>query len=231
MQLSIVIPVLNEGANLQELLPALHDVAKQIAVDHEIVLVDGGSADNTWQVGQDGGASVIRQQGQGYGVALRDGFAAAHGEYILTLDGDMSHRPDFIPAMWKKRDKAELVIASRYAPGGSSDMTRLRWFLSRTLNKFFTIGLSLPFHDISSGFRLYRASLLADLNLVSADFDVQEEILIKAYSRGTTIIEVPFHYSQRKSGDSHVNLLKFGVSYLKTFSRMWRLRRSLSSPK
>lgn len=229
MQLSIVIPVLNEGANLKELLPALHDVAKRIAVDHEIVLVDGGSVDNTWQVGKDGGASVIRQQGRGYGAALRDGFAAARGEYILTLDGDMSHRPDFIPAMWEKRNKAEIVIASRYAPGGSSDMTGLRRFLSRTLNKFFTIGLSLPFRDISSGFRLYRTSLLIDLDLVSSDFDVLEEILIKAYSRGTKIIEVPFHYSQRKSGDSHVNLLKFGGSYLKTFRRMWRLRRSLSS--
>ncbi len=231
MQLSIVIPVMNEGANLKELLPGLHDVASRIAGDHEIVLIDGGSVDDTCQVGQDCGAYVLRQKGRGYGAALRDGFAAARGEYVLTLDGDMSHRPDFIPAMWEKRDKAEIVIASRYAPGGSSDMTRLRWFLSRTLNKFFTIGLSLPFRDISSGFRLYRASLLIDLDLVSSDFDVLEEILIKAYSQGTKIIEVPFHYSQRKSGDSHVNLLKFGVSYFKTFRRMWRLRRSLSPSK
>ena len=224
MQLSIVIPVMNEGANLKELLPGLHDVASRIAGDHEIVLIDGGSVDDTCQVGQDCGAYVLRQKGRGYGAALRDGFAAARGEYVLTLDGDMSHRPDFIPDMWDKRNTAEIVIASRYTSGGSDDMTRLRRLLSRALNKFFTLGLSLPFRDISSGFRLYHASLLRSLDLESSNFDVLEEILIKSYTKGYKIVEVPFHYAQRKNGSSHVNLLMFGVSYLKTFKRMRRFR-------
>jgi glycosyltransferase involved in cell wall biosynthesis len=205
LQLSIVIPVMNEGPNLKELLPGLHDVASRIAGDHEIVLIDGGSIDDTCQVGQDCGACVIRQSGRGYGAALRDGFSAAHGEYVLTL--------------------AEIVIASRYTSGGSDDMTKLRRLLSRTLNKFFTLGLSLPFRDISSGFRLYHASLLRGLDLESSDFDVLEEILIKSYTKGYKIVEVPFHYSQRKNGASHVNLLMFGISYLKTFERMRRFRR------
>lgn len=226
MQLSIVIPVMNEGANLKELLPGLHDIASRIAHDHEIVLIDGGSVDNTCQVGQDNGACVIRQSGRGYGAALRDGFSAAHGEYVLTLDGDMSHRPDFIPDMWDKRNAAEIVIASRYITGGSTEMTKMRRLLSRALNKFFTLGLSLPFRDISSGFRLYHASLLRDIDLESSDFDVLEEILIKSYTKGYKIVEVPFHYAQRKNGSSHVNLLMFGVSYLKTFKRMRRLRRT-----
>ena len=225
MQLSIVIPVMNEGANLKELLPGLHDVASRIAGDHEIVLIDGGSVDDTCQVGRDCGACVIRQTGRGYGAALRDGFSAARGEYVLTLDGDMSHRPDFIPDMWDKRHTAEIVIASRYTRGGSADMTKLRRLLSRALNKFFTLGLSLPFRDISSGFRLYHASLLRGLDLESSDFDILEEILIKSYTKGYKIVEVPFHYAQRKNGTSHVNLLMFGVSYVKTFKRMRRFRR------
>jgi glycosyltransferase involved in cell wall biosynthesis len=225
LQLSIVIPVMNEGPNLKELLPELHDVALGIASDHEIVLIDGGSVDDTCQVGRDCGACVIRQSGRGYGAALRDGFLAAHGEYVLTLDGDMSHRPDFIPDMWDKRNTAEIVIASRYTRGGSADMTKLRRFLSRALNRFFTLGLSLPFRDISSGFRLYHASLLKGLDLESSDFDILEEILIKSYTKGYKIVEVPFHYAQRKNGTSHVNLLMFGISYLKTFKRMRRFRR------
>ena len=225
MQLSIVIPVMNEGANLKELLPGLHDVASRIAGDHEIVLIDGGSVDDTCQVGRDCGACVIRQTGRGYGVALRDGFSATRGEYVLTLDGDMSHHPDFIPDMWDKRHTAEIVIASRYTRGGSADMTKLRRLLSRALNKFFTLGLSLPFRDISSGFRLYHASLLRGLDLESSDFDILEEILIKSYTKGYKIVEVPFHYAQRKNGASHVNLLMFGVSYLETFKRMRRFRR------
>jgi glycosyltransferase involved in cell wall biosynthesis len=224
LQLSIVIPVMNEGANLKELLPGLHDVASRIAGEHEIVLIDGESVDDTCQVGQNCGACVLRQKGRGYGAALRDGFLAARGEYVLTLDGDMSHHPDFIPDMWDKRNIAEIVIASRYTSGGSADMTKLRRLLSRGLNKFFTLGLSLPFRDISSGFRLYHASLLRDLDLESSDFDILEEILIKSYTKGYKIVEIPFHYAQRKNGSSHVNLLMFGVSYLKTFKRMRRFR-------
>jgi len=229
LQLSIVIPVINEGANLKELLPCLHKVASNIAVDHEIVLIDGGSVDDTCQVGQDCGARVIQQIGHGYGAALRNGFAAAQGEYILTLDGDMSHHPDFIPDMWEKRNVAEIIIASRYIPGGSADMTKLRRLLSRSLNRFFTLGLSLPFRDISSGFRLYNAPILKSLDIESSNFDVLEEILIKSYAKGHKIIEVPFHYAHRRNGCSHVNLFIFGVSYLKTFKRMRRLRRLSSS--
>ena len=226
MQLSIVIPVMNEGANLKELLPVLHDVASHISRDHEIVLIDGGSVDNTCQVGRDNGACVLRQSGRGYGAALRDGFSAAQGDYVLTLDGDMSHHPDFIPDMWDKRDTAEIVIASRYVKGGSAEMTKMRQFLSRALNRFFTFGLSLPFRDISSGFRLYHASLIKGLRLESSDFDILEEILVKSYTKGHKIVEIPFHYAQRKNGASHVNLFMFGISYLKTFRRMRRFSRS-----
>lgn len=225
MELSIVIPVINEGANLKELLPRLHDVASRIAVDYEIILIDGGSTDDTCHVGNECGARVLQQQGRGYGRALRDGFAAAQGEYILTLDGDMSHHPDFIPDMWDKRNVAEIIIASRYTTGGSAEMTKLRILLSRSLNRFFTKGLSLPFHDISSGFRLYNASHIRHLHIESSNFDVLEEILIKSYTKGHKIIEVPFHYAQRKSGNSHVNLFMFGISYFKTFNRMRRLRK------
>lgn len=226
MKLSIVIPALNEEPNIGELISELHKVITHISPEYEIILVDGGSADNTRDVAKRLNAKVIVQRMKGYGGALREGFNVAQGQYILTLDGDLSHSPAFIPQMWEARAQAEIVVASRYARGGSAETSLLRRALSKILNKVFTTGLSLPLKDISSGFRLYQASLLHDLNLASSDFDILEEVLIKCYAQGWRVKEIPFHYLPRKSGGSHVKLLRFGVSYLRTFRRMWSLRNS-----
>ena len=229
VQLSVVIPALNEEANIGELISALHEVVPSISPQYELIVVDGGSVDKTRELAKMLNTKVLVQTERGYGGALKEGFQTARGEYILTLDGDLSHSPTCIPQMWEACKRAEVVVASRYVSGGSADMPRFRRLLSRVLNKVFTTGLSLPLKDISSGFRLYRSSVLKNMELGSSDFDILEEILIKSYAQGWRIREVPFHYLPRKSGDSHVRLLKFGVAYLKTFRRMWSLRNSVLS--
>lgn len=226
MELSIIIPALNEEKNIAELIPRLGEVASQISPEYEIILVDGGSTDNTREIARRLGARVIIQKEPGYGGALKEGFRAAQGEYILTLDGDLSHEPAFIPPMWQARKEAEIVIASRYVPGGSAKMPLTRKILSRILNTLFTMGLSLPLKDISSGFRLYRAICVNNTPLKSRDFDILEEIIIRCYAQGWRIKEIPFQYVPRKSGRSHVKLFRFGIAYLRTFRSMWRLRNS-----
>lgn len=228
MQMSIVIPALNEGANLRLLLPRLHGVVSTLpSQGYETIVVDGGSTDDTVAVVQDAGARVIPQEEPGYGGALKAGFEAARGEYILTLDADLSHDPSFVERMWEARQDAEVIVASRYVPDGSARMPLIRKVLSLILNRFFTKGLSLPLHDISSGFRLYRASAIRGISLESTDFDVLEEILIRCYAQGWTIKEIPFQYLPRQEGDSHIDLLRFGLAYLRTFRSMWELRNSI----
>jgi dolichol-phosphate mannosyltransferase len=228
MQISVVIPALNEGSNLRHLLPRVHQVVSALAPErYEIIVVDGGSTDDTVEVVDSLGARVIPQDEPGYGGALKAGFQSAQGEYILTLDADLSHDPDFIERMWKAGREAEVIVASRYVPQGSAQMPLLRKVLSLILNKFFTKGLSLPLHDISSGFRLYRASAIKGMSLESLDFDVLEEILIRCYAQGYRIKEIPFQYLPRQEGYSHISLVRFGVAYLRTFHRMWALRNSI----
>ncbi|HDQ72906.1 MAG TPA: glycosyltransferase [Chloroflexi bacterium] len=229
MQLSIIIPALNERDNLTRLIPLLIKVMPSDVESYEIIVVDGRSHDGTSQVAEDLGAIVVTQHLPGYGGALKSGFEQAQGEYILTMDADLSHPPAFLSTIWQARDEAEVVIASRYVPGGAADMPWFRYILSRLLNFTFTQGLSLPIQDVSSGFRLYRASVLHHFPIQSAHFDVLEEILIQAHAHGWRIVEVPFRYEARYSGKSHVSLLKFGWAYLKTFLRMWRLRNSIDS--
>jgi dolichol-phosphate mannosyltransferase len=228
MQISVVIPALNEGSNLKHLIPRLQQVVPSLAPEgYEIIIVDGGSTDDTVEVVKSFGARVVFQDEPGYGGALKAGFRSARGEYVLTLDADLSHDPDFVERMWEAGHEAEVVVASRYVPQGSAQMPLLRKVLSRILNVFFTKGLSLPLQDISSGFRLYRASAIKGLSLESLDFDVLEEILIRCYAEGYGIKEIPFQYLPRKEGYSHISLLRFGVAYLRTFHRMWALRNSI----
>jgi glycosyltransferase involved in cell wall biosynthesis len=227
MNLSIVIPALNEAGNLGMLLPVARDMAAKLAENHEVIVVDGGSTDGTADTAAKLGAQVVRQTEPGYGGALKAGFAAAQGDYVATMDADFSHRPEFLRRMWNMRDRAEVVIASRYVEGGRADMPWSRLVLSRILNGFFSRGLSLPCRDMSSGFRMYKRNALQDITIQSRDFEVLEEILIKLYAEGYQVIEVPFYYCPRREGRSHAKLIKFGLRMLRTFFRMWSLRNSI----
>ncbi len=225
--LAVIIPAWNERENLEVLLPALREVIADLGVTAEIVVVDGGSHDGTPEAAARRGARVVRQQERGYGGALLAGFAATAAPHIVTMDADLSHRPVFLEEFWRRRHEAEVLIASRYVPGGRADMGWSRRLLSHILNRTYSRVLSLPLRDLSSGFRMYRREVLAGLTVQARDFDVLEEILIRVHCQGWKIQEVPFHYMARGSGRSHARLIQFGWAFLKTLVRMWQLRNSV----
>jgi dolichol-phosphate mannosyltransferase len=227
--LTILIPALDERDNLAHLLPALHDVVRDLGITAEILVVDGGSHDGTPAEAERLGARVVTQRERGFGGAYLAGFAAARAPWIVTMDADLSHRPLFLEQFWKRRDEAEVLVASRYVEGGRADTTAFRRVLSRTLNATFRRALSLPVRDLSSGFKMYRRDVLGGLALKARDFDILEEILIRLYADGWRIAEVPFHFMPRGTGRSHVRLLRFGWAFLRTLARMWRLRNSVAS--
>jgi dolichol-phosphate mannosyltransferase len=229
MDLSVVIPVLNERENVERLLPRAARVLDEIGCRYELIVVDGGSTDGTEAAARAGGARVLRQQLPGYGGALRDGLAAATGTFILTLDADLSHDPDFIIKLWRGRVRGDVVIASRYVKGGVAYMPRHRLLLSRILNGFFARGLGLPVRDLSSGFRLYRAAAVQELALEGTNFEVLEEILVKAHAAGWRLVEIPFTYYPRDRGSSHARIVAFGMDLLRAFFRLWKLRNSIES--
>lgn len=229
MNLSVLIPALNEAENLRELLPRLVRCLDGVVSDWEILVVDGGSIDDTVAVAQEFGAKAIVQRGAGFGGAVRTGIEEAKGEFILSMDADLSHEPAFVHKMWANRERADIIIASRYCRGGAAYMPWTRKVLSRGLNFFFSRGLSLDVLDLSSGFRLYRASLVKGLELRGRNFEILEEILIRGYMEGARVLEVPFTYFPRESGSSHARVFRFGLDLLRTFWRMWRLRNSIEA--
>lgn len=221
--LSIILPALNEADNLSLLLPRVHEVARALG-SYEILVVDGGSTDDTAARASYHGARVHFQKAPGYGMALREAFSLAGGRHVVTMDADYSHDPYFIRDLYAARDCGAVVVASRYVAGGSSDVSGLRSVLSRILNTVFRRVLSIPVYDMSSGFRLYRREALEEVEITSRNFDALEEVLIKIVGMGHAVFEVPFTYRAREKGVSKARILKFGFQLLGTLHRLWQLR-------
>jgi len=229
MDVSVILPVVNEAENLSALIPKLIALLDRERITHEIVVVDGPSSDGTRETAEALGARVVAERRRGYAGALETGIAEARGDYVLTLDADQSHDPDFVVEMWRARTRADIVVASRYAPGGVAHSGFVRRFTSWVLNLVLRRMLSMPVRDISSGFRLYRRDALANLELTATNFEVLEEILVKAYASGFSVVEVPFTYFPRGAGRSHAKLVSFGWKILRSSLPLWKLRNSRAS--
>ncbi len=229
MDISVVLPVLNEGGNLGDLLDRLQRIIEHLGLTYEFIAVDGGSRDNTREVAAAHGARVLEEEIAGYAGALLTGFRQVRGDYVLTLDADLSHEPAFVAKMWRARQLADIVIASRYVRAGVAYTSLGRRALSRLLNMVLRRMLSVPVYDLSSGYRLYRREVLDQVDIRGRNFEVLEEILVRAYAAGFSITEVPFTYFPRHRGVSHARVLRFGLDLSKSAFDLWRLRNSLES--
>lgn len=228
LDLSVVIPCLNEGPNLYRLLPVLRRALDALGVQWEVLVVDGASQDGTDRIVERAGMRYVCETAKGYGAAILRGFSEARGRHIVTMDADLSHPAEFIQELWAARRQGDIVIASRYIAGGRADQPWSRLMLSRILNRFFGKALAIPVKDMSSGFRLYHKRIFSKLDLEFTNFVLLVEILIKAFGKGRHVKEVPFHYAPRQSGSSHARILRFGIDYLKLLRHIWRVRNSVA---
>lgn len=227
IDLSVVLPAKGEAENLATLLPSLRAELDALGVSFEILVVTSGADADVDASARAVGGRVLLQQLPGYGGALRRGFGEARGEWVLTMDADESHRPSFIADLWRARQDSDIVIASRYVPGGRATMPYGRYLLSRTLNSVFSRGLSLGVADMSSGYRLYRRHALPRDAALPTNFDAVQTLLVRGYCEGWRVSEVPFSYEPRTHGRSTARVVRFGVDYARTFYRLWKLRNSI----
>ncbi|MDP8957031.1 MAG: methyltransferase domain-containing protein [Actinomycetota bacterium] len=226
--LSVVVPVWNGEHSLGRLLPRLRSVLESIGGQTEIVVVlppDEPVADLV----ERSGARVEEFKGGGYGQALNAGLAAARGRWVVTMDADFSHHPEFIRTLWLRRREADVLIASRYVPGAYAEMPVSRRVASRTLNRVYRTTLALPYQDLSSGFRMYSRDVVDDIGPVNADgLDSLQEILVKAFSQGWKTVEVPLFYRQTRVWTSG-RFAELGAGYVKTLGRLMALRNSVKA--
>ena len=218
----LIIPALNEAENLPwvlERIPACVD---------EVILVDGRSTDDTVAVAQRcrPGIRVIQQRGRGKGLALRTGFDAATGDYIVMMDADGSMHPaeidDFVTAL---ADGYQFVKGSRYLPeAGSTDITRLRDWGNRCLLTAVNTMFAVPFSDLCYGFVAFRRDVLPLLGLTAHGFEIETELILHAVKARLRIAEVPSMELERRNGVSNLSTFRDGGRVLRTLTRE-RLRR------
>ncbi len=225
IELSVVIPAKNEENTIGGLIADIQSVCRRAEIRCEILVVTENPWDATWKNAGDAMAVALVQQMPGYGGALREGFGRCQGHWILTMDADLSHPPDFIEKLWEIRENYDLLIASRWAPGGGADMPRHRYFLSKVLNYIFALILNIPIKDISSGYRLYRKASLEAVRYEGSNFDILQSILSGLLAADCRVGEIPFHYRPRVSGSSNARIFEFGFDYLKAVFRIIRANR------
>jgi glycosyltransferase involved in cell wall biosynthesis len=211
----VVIPAKNEARNIGWVLERI-----PIWVD-EVVLIDGRSTDRTVEV-----ALAIRpdivvvvDDEPGKGAALRAGFAAATGDYIVMLDADGSMDPgeieNFVDLLASGHD---LVKGSRFAPGGgTADMSVLRsagnWTLLTLANMLFGVAHT----DLCYGYAAFRRDRILELELDAVGFEIETQLFLRATRQGLRVTESPSFEAPRR----------FGVSNLNTFRDGWRVLKTL----
>jgi dolichol-phosphate mannosyltransferase len=213
MRVLIVLPTYNEAINIMLMMPELLKLPAFV----EICVVDDNSPDNTGQLAADWATKdprvhVVHREGKlGLGTAYIAGFRYAfeHGfDAALTMDADFSHHPKYIPSMLKAFDKADLVIGSRYVPGGDVLYPFHRRFLSKTSNWVARTVLGLRAYDCTAGFRLYRANVLQRVPLdriFSNGYSFLTEMLTWMQAKGARIAEVPIVFEDRQYGVSKIS--------------------------
>ncbi|MCL4368412.1 MAG: glycosyltransferase [Actinobacteria bacterium] len=229
VELSLVLPAYAEAENLRELLPELVAVVRAITAHFEILVIDTQEPrDDTPAICEALGVRrVPRVGGDEYGNAIRTGIDASRGTWVVIMDVDGSHDPKFINELWRRRVDADVVIASRYAHGGSTDNPFLLVLSSHILNSVFALVLRIPVHDVSNSFRLYHGDELRSLRLTSAHFDIQEEMLARllwAADRPATVLEIPFRFRQRSHGESKRSMVVFIAAFVGAMGRLWVLK-------
>lgn len=221
MKYSVVVPAHNEGKNLKKLIKSIHKELLRDTNNFEIIIVNDNSRDNSAKVLQELKKEIkqlkpINRQGKkGVGYTIRSGFSKAKGEYIITMDGDLSHDPRELPRFLKAIKKTDFVCGSRYIEQGRADMSLSRKIISGIFNFVFRGLIGLPVKDFTSGYRIFKKEIIDNIKLNSTGFGVYIEIPIKASLLGYEFSEVPISYHRRSTGKSNLSYVKQGPEYLK----------------
>ena len=213
-RVAVLIPTYNERLNLPRIVARVRAATPQV----DVVVLDDSSPDGTGQVADglaaaDERVKVIHRAGkEGLGRAYLAGFdwAIAQGyDAVVEMDADGSHQPEQLPALLDAAGQADVVIGSRWVPGGSVvNWPALRKVISIGGNVYTKAALGMPVNDATGGYRVYRVSALRQLDLQTVDsqgYGFQVDMTWRAVSRGLTVVEVPIEFLEREIGESKMS--------------------------
>ena len=215
---TVLVPTLDEGETVGGVVAGFDEAGYD-----DVLVVDGGSTDDTRGAARDAGARVVRQSGSGKGQAVRE---AVHDHvdrpYVLLVDGDGTYRPEDADAMLAPLDEGyDHVVGNRFADLRPGAMTRLNRLGNWLINRAFGLVHGESFADVLSGYRAFSCESFERMRLESNGFGVETEMAVECVKRGVSTAVVPVTYLPRPSGSS-TNLRPFrdgGVILLEIYRR------------
>ncbi|MCX6742269.1 MAG: glycosyltransferase family 2 protein [Candidatus Pacearchaeota archaeon] len=228
--ISIVIPIKNEAKNLDCLVKTI-SMLKLGA--YQIIFIDDNSLDGTLECLKSLSKKypikyVIRKNQTGYGSALKLGLEKVRkSEIVVTTDGDLSYDlkkiPELIKRINKKGEENDIVIGSRYVPGGKiKNWPFSRILISKLLKLFVSLTLNTNVKDNTSGCRAYSKKAINKIlpEIKSNGYSILEEILFIAKKKGLKVVEIPITFQDRTKGKSKAKILKEGAGLIKTVAAL-----------
>lgn len=218
MRALVVVPTYNEVASLEAVVTRVLAAGEAAGADVSVLVVDDASPDGTGALADrlaadDARVGVLHRPGKGglgpaYVAGFRWGLARGF-DAIVEMDADLSHDPADVPRLLHALAGADLVIGSRYVPGGGVvDWPLSRQLLSRGANRYVGIVTGLPVADATAGFRAFRRAVLEalDLSALRADgYAFQVETALRSWRAGFRVVEVPITFTERRDGASKMS--------------------------
>jgi dolichol-phosphate mannosyltransferase len=211
----LVLPTYNESENIE---PFVAAVRTKLPPSARVLVVDDNSPDGTGRIadrlaGEHENVSVLHRPGkEGLGPAYIAGFRhalAAGAGLVLEMDADFSHDPAYLPRLVEAAQRADLVLGSRYVPGGGvSDWGPLRRAISRGGSAYARFVLGVDVQDLTGGFKCFRREVLEaiDLDAIQAHgYAFQVEMTYRAIRAGFRVVEVPIVFRERQAGSSKMD--------------------------
>ncbi len=200
MKLSVIMPVYNEEATLQEILKQI----RAVGLAHEIIIVDDGSTDGSRDLlkleeGQPGTIVIYHERNQGKGAAVRTGFDRATGDILLIQDADLEYDPRDYPTLLRpiEEGRVKVVYGSRFL-GPRKAMMFWHMLGNKTLTLLTNILYNAILSDMETCYKAFRADVIRGIPLRSKRFEFEPEITAKVLKRGHRIFEVPISYYGRE---------------------------------
>jgi dolichol-phosphate mannosyltransferase len=211
----VILPTYNEVENLERIVAA---VLEQLPGSGRVLVVDDNSPDGTGELADqlaasNGSISVLhRRNKEGLGPAYLAGFRVAldgGAQRIVEMDADFSHDPTYLPKLIGAADHFDLVIGSRYVPGGGvTDWGPMRRFISRGGSSYARLALGVPIRDLTGGFKCFRREVLEAINLETIEargYAFQVETTYRAIRAGFRVVEIPIVFKDRADGTSKMS--------------------------
>ena len=229
VRILVCIPAFNEAKTIAEV------IMKSKKYADTVIVYDDGSTDDTYEVANSAGATVIRNpENKGYGVAIRSLFQAAkeqNADIMVTLDSDGQHNPDQIPQLIEPllKQRFDMVIGSRFLDSNDKEkVPRYRSFGIKTITKLTQAASYSGITDSQSGFRAYNKNALSKINLFEDGMAVSIEILLRAKEKKLLTTEVPITINYDVKDTSTHNPISHGVGVLYSVLQFISLRHPLA---